>query len=186
MTTPAFTIWTIGHSNHPLERFTQLLLDHQIQVLADVRRFPGSRKYPHFKQENLDQTLGEHGLTYRWFEGLGGRRSKAAAKDDSPNEGLRNQSFRNYADYMLSDTFREAFNELRSVASEQRTAMMCSESVFWRCHRRLVSDYALASGGGVNHIFPDGRIQPHTLTVEAVVQPDPETKVLYPGDPKLF
>ena len=158
-------IFTIGHSNHALEHFLGLLAQHEIAVLADIRRFPGSRLLPHFNQDAFAESLGERGITYRWIEALGGRRRKVRDADEpSPNLGLRNQSFRNYADYMMTAEFRGGFDELVTLAESQRTAMMCSESVFWRCHRRLVSDYVLARGGRVHHIFPAGEVKPHQLT----------------------
>ena len=100
-------IFTIGHSNHPLDRFLALLAQHQIVALADIRRFPGSRKHPHFNQEQLAAALKDSGVEYHWFEALGGRRGKQT--DDSPNLGLRNEGFRNYADYMPTDEFRRAW-----------------------------------------------------------------------------
>tara|TARA_R110002073_G_scaffold241084_4_gene402910 strand:- start:17869 stop:18438 length:570 start_codon:yes stop_codon:yes gene_type:complete len=180
-------IWTIGHSNLQLDDFVALLQQHNIELVGDIRRFPGSRKFPHFGQEPLSESLQSQGINYRWLEGLGGRRSQQDATSPSPNDGLRNQSFRNYADYMLTETFREAFAELKQIAAAKRTAIMCSESVFWRCHRRLVSDYTVASGGTVHHIFPDGKTRPHALTNEAVIKNSSDSpQVIYPGAPTLF
>jgi uncharacterized protein (DUF488 family) len=161
-------LFTIGHSTHPLDRFLALLAQHGIEVLADIRRFPGSRKFPHFNQDNLASTLPEAGIQYRWFEALGGRRKKT--NGSSNNLGLRNESFRNYADYMLTEGFREGVRELLAVAAGKPTALMCSESVFWRCHRRLVADYLLVNGIAVQHIMPSGELRPHTLTKGARVE----------------
>ncbi|MGV3485616.1 MAG: DUF488 family protein [Planctomycetaceae bacterium] len=177
-----FQLWTIGHSNHPLNRFVELLTCADMAVLADIRRFPHSRSLPHFNGEALSERLGSSGIEYRWLEGLGGRRPKAASESPNLNTAWRNQSFRNYADYMLSDSFKTAFDELAEIAAAKRTAIMCSESVFWRCHRRLVSDFAVAQGASVMHIFPDGRMAPHTLTNEAVILEQDHRKVIYPGE----
>lgn len=174
-------LWTIGHSNHSLEHFLALLDQHEIQLLADVRRFPSSKKFPHFNQQDLKVAVESQAIEYRWLEGLGGRRNKQTPGCTSTNTGLRNQSFRNYADYMLSPEFRDAFNELAALGEIQRTAIMCSESVFWRCHRRLISDYAISSGISVEHIFPDGRLRKHELTAGAVAHVDELARVTYPG-----
>jgi len=157
-------IWTIGHFTHPIEQFSQLLTQHQIALLVDVRRFPGSRTFPQFNRETFGPSLAEHNIDYRWLESLGGRRARSVFNGESPNEGWQNKSFRNYADYMLTGEFQMGYKELTKHASVKRTAIMCSESVYWRCHRRLISDYAVAGGGIVEHIFPDGRMKPHTLT----------------------
>src|SRR5689334_1591593 len=164
---PPFGLVTIGHSTHPLDGFLGLLDRHGIEALADIRRFPGSRKYPHFNRDRLATALPQAGVEYRWFEPLGGRRKGSG---DSPrNLGLRNESFRNYADYMASQEFHEAIGGLLGLARSKRTAFMCSEGLYWRCHRRLVADYLLAQGIEVFHIMPDGELRPHTLTEGAVI-----------------
>ena len=162
-------LFTIGHSTHSLDRFLALLASHGIEVLADIRRFPGSRSFPHFNQDKLASTLPKAGIEYRWIEALGGRRHKEA-NGSSKNLGLRNESFRNYADYMLTESFQDGVKQLLSIAQERPTAFMCSESVFWRCHRRLVSDFLLVHGIIVQHIMPSGELQPHTLTAGARVE----------------
>lgn len=174
-------IWTIGHSSHPLEHFLSLLRQHQIEVLVDVRRFPGSRTFPHFRRENLERELAAVGIEYRWLEDLGGRRSSAVGSGPSPNRGWRNKSFRNYADYMMTVEFRAACDDLLRIALSRRTAIMCSESVFWRCHRRLISDYVTALGGMVEHIFPNGQAKPHTLTERAVIEEGEPRLLIYPS-----
>lgn len=156
-------LFTIGHSTHSAEEFVALLQQHEIGLIADIRRFPGSRKFPQFNQENLEPTLQQAGIEYRWLEGLGGRRNKAK-QVTVDNGGLRNASFKNYADYMQTPEFRAAIEELLALAKQKRIAYMCSESVFWRCHRRLVSDYLLALGHSVQHVMPTGDLRPHTLT----------------------
>jgi uncharacterized protein (DUF488 family) len=160
--TGELALFTIGHSTHPFKEFLKLLARHGIEVLADIRRFPGSRKYPHFNRACLASALPQSGVEYRWFEALGGRRKKPGGS--SRNLGLRNESFRNYADYMTTPEFHEAVMRLLEIARQKRTAFMCSESVFWRCHRRLVSDYLLAHGIEVQHVMPTGELRPHTLT----------------------
>ena len=162
-------LFTIGHSTQPLDRFLALLTQHGIEVLADIRRFPGSRKFPHFNQENLASTLPEADIEYRWIEALGGRRPKKT-NGSSNNLGLRNVSFRNYADYMLTEEFREGVKQLLTVATGKPTVFMCSESIFWRCHRRLVSDFLLVQGITVQHIMSSGELRPHTLTEGARVE----------------
>ena len=156
-------LFTIGHSTHDLDRFLHLLGAHDVRALVDIRRFPGSRKFPQFNQESLTGSLATVGIEYHWLESLGGRRGKVSS-DSLKNSGLRNDSFRNYADYMLTDEFREGVNQLLEIATGKPTAYMCSESVFWRCHRRLVSDYLLVKGISVQHIMPTGDLRPHTLT----------------------
>lgn len=162
-------LFTIGHSTHPLDRFLDLLAQHDIKILADIRRFPGSRKFPQFNQENLASILPKAGIQYHWLEALGGRRGKKA-DGFSNNLGLRNESFRNYADYMLTEEFRDGVKQLLAVTTGTPTAFMCSESVFWRCHRRLVSDFLLVKGIPVQHIMPSGDLRPHTLTKGARVE----------------
>jgi uncharacterized protein (DUF488 family) len=174
-------VLTIGHSNHPLERFLALLARHGVEALADIRRFPGSRKHPHFHRDNLAVVLPKSGVEYHWLEALGGRRPKQ--QGESPNLGLKNQGFRNYADYMLTDEFREGVETLLEVARRKRTAIMCAEGLFWQCHRRLVSDFLVANGVMVQHIMPDGELPAHTLTTGAVVE---NGRVTYPGEKSLF
>ena len=174
-------VLTIGHSNHPLDRFLALLARHEVEALVDIRRFPGSRKHPHFNRDNLAAALTKSCLEYHWLEVLGGRRHKRG--DESPNLGLENKGFRNYADYMLTDEFREGVEKLLEIARQKRTAIMCAEGLFWRCHRRLVSDFLAANGVTVQHIMPGGELRPHKLTDAAVVE---NRQVTYPGERSLF
>ncbi len=174
-------LFTIGHSNLSLDRFLGLLAQHQIEALVDIRRFPSSRKFPHFNRENLAAALQDAGIDYLWREGLGGRRHK---NGDSINLGLENEGFRNYADYMLTEDFRQDVKNLLEIASSKRTALMCAESVYWRCHRRLVSDFLLANGITVQHIFPSGALRPHQPTPGARIEAG---QVTYPAaQPSLF
>jgi uncharacterized protein (DUF488 family) len=174
-------LFTLGHSTHPLERFLALLARHGVEALADIRRFPGSRKHPQFNRDDLASALQKASIEYHWLEALGGRRPER--RDGSPNLGLENQSFRNYADYMLTPEFQGGVARLLEVARRRRTALMCAEGLFWRCHRRLVSDFLAANGVTVQHIMPSGELRPHKLTSGAVVEGG---RVTYPGEKSLF
>jgi uncharacterized protein (DUF488 family) len=174
-------LFTVGHSNHPLDRFLTLLAQHGVEALVDIRRFPGSRKHPHFNGDGLAAALQKSGVEYHWLEVLGGRRRKQ--QDESPNLGLQNEGFRNYAGYMLTGEFREGVEQLLAIARQKRTAIMCAEGLFWQCHRRLVSDFLLANGVTVQHIMPAGELRPHTLTSGAVID---KGRVTYPGEKSLF
>jgi len=174
------TVYTIGHSTRDLADFSAALQAHGIKLLADIRAFPMSRRLPHFNRERLELWLPEVGLEYAWMKDLGGRRGKTLA--ESPNVALRNDSFRNYADYMLSDQFQQAATELVKRAEENPTAIMCAERVYFQCHRMLVSDYLTAHGHKVLQI--DGVKPPreHALMKEARIK---DGKLLYVGD-RLF
>ena len=174
-------VLTIGHSNHPLDHFLALLARHGVEALVDIRRFPGSKKHPHFSRDNLAVALPKAGVEYHWLEALGGRRPKQ--REESPNLGLENQGFRNYADYMLTEQFREGADKLLVIARRKRTAIMCAEGLFWQCHRRLVCDFLLAKGVTVQHIMPGGELRPHKLTSGAVIA---DGQVTYPGEKSLF
>lgn len=164
-------LFTFGHSTHPLDEFVALLARHRIEAVVDIRRFPGSRRFPHFNREKLEESLRKAGVAYHWIEELGGRRSaKKDASALSRNLGLRNASFRNFADYMLTEEFKTGVAKLLEVARTRRTAFMCSEGLFWRCHRRLISDYLTAHERSIQHIMPSGPLQPHTLSNEAKVE----------------
>jgi len=177
------SVFTIGHSTHPIEQFLALLAQHDIESLADIRRFPSSRKFPQFNREQLAAVLQDAGIEYHWLESLGGRRSERPSESSTANLGLRNASFRNYANYMLTVEFEEGVARLLEIARSKQTAMMCAESLFWRCHRRLVSDFLLAKGVAVQHIFPDWSVQPHQLTDGAIIE---SGHVTYPGEKSLF
>jgi uncharacterized protein (DUF488 family) len=176
------TIFTIGHSNHPLERFVALLERHRISLLADIRRFPDSRKHPHFNRERLESSLRTEGIGYEWIEELGDRRSSAHDLE-SPNQGLRNESFCNYADYISTAAFQTGVEKLFALAEERAVAIMCAEGLWWRCHRRLVSDDLVANGDAVEHVLPDGRTAAHVLTPEARAAAG---RVTYPATKTLF
>jgi uncharacterized protein (DUF488 family) len=174
-------IFTIGHSTHSQDQFLALLAQHQVEALADIRRYPGSRKHPHFSRDNLAAALQKAGVEYHWLEDLGGRRSKQ--RGESPNLGLENEGFRNYADYMLTEQFAKSVTKLLEIARRKPIAMMCAEGLFWRCHRRLVSDFLLTNGLTVQHIMPTGDLRPHTLTSGAAVD---ARRVTYPGEKSLL
>src|SRR3569623_12590 len=144
------TIWTIGHSTREFEEFVHLLKENEIELLADVRSFPGSRKFPQFNKESLEVTLPENGIEYIHLKQLGGRRK---VKKDSQNTVWRHEAFRGYADYMETDDFRKGIDERIEIAEDKRTAIMCSEAVWWRCHRSMISDYLKSKGVTVFHIM---------------------------------
>lgn len=169
-------LWTIGHSTLTLEHFVGLLGQQQIELLCDVRTVPRSRRHPHFAGDALACSLPAEGIDYRHLPGLGGWRH---ARLDSPNSAWRNAAFRGYADYALSDRFAGALAELCDLAARRRTAIMCAEALWWRCHRRLIADRLLAAGWEVCHIASDGRSSPHRMTEFALVQGD--GTVVYPG-----
>jgi len=155
------TIWTVGHSTHPLDNFIEILKAHDIRAVADVRQFPGSRRHPQFGQEALEKSLGLAGVEYVHFPELGGRRKAAPA---SHNTAWRNEAFRGYADYMETAPFHAGIARLLALAARSRTAVMCAEAVWWRCHRGLIADYLKAAGVGVLHITGKGKAEPHPYT----------------------
>jgi uncharacterized protein (DUF488 family) len=160
-------LWTVGHSTHTLDAFVALLSMHDITQVADVRAVPESRRHPHFRTAALAQSLPEHGIAYAHLARLGGRRRTDAG---SPNDAWRNVSFRGYADYAMSDEFAAGLAELRELAGARPTAMMCSEALWWRCHRRLVADHLVAYGDTVCHIDSGARTSTHVLTSFASVR----------------
>ena len=160
-------IWTIGHSTHTSNELVAMLKSFDIQVLADIRRFPGSRKFPQFNKDNLEKMLPENGIEYLHFEDLGGRRKPLP---DSRNTAWRLDAFKGYADYMETENFKKAIIELEKVAEKKRVAFMCSEAVWWSCHRSLVSDYLKSKSWGVQHIMGVGKSQEHPYTKPARIE----------------
>jgi uncharacterized protein (DUF488 family) len=154
-------IWTIGHSTRTFEELVDLLRHYEIEAVADVRRFPGSRRYPYFQRDELAVSLPAQGIAYQWIPKLGGRRP---VHRDSPNTAWRNASFRGYADYMASTEFAEGLDELLRFAEAQRTAMMCAEAVWWRCHRSMLADLLSVRGIEVIHIIDERHGNPHPYT----------------------
>jgi uncharacterized protein (DUF488 family) len=160
------TVFTIGHSTRSLEELVAALQAHSIATLVDIRAFPMSGRLPHFNRESLEQELPRHGIEYLWRKELGGRRKKVL--NESPNTGLRNDSFRNYADYMLTLEFAAATDKLVHIAEKRPASIMCAERVYFQCHRMLVSDYLTAHGHTVLHIADDKRpLREHKLMAEA-------------------
>jgi uncharacterized protein (DUF488 family) len=174
------TLHTIGHSTRTLDELVEALRAHSISTLVDIRSFPMSRRLPHFNRESLEKALPEAGIRYVWMKELGGRRKKI--RDDSPNVALRSPSFRNYADYMLTEEFRGGIDRLIELAGESRTAYMCAERVYFQCHRMLVSDWLTAHGHEVLHIDGTGPEKLHKLLAEARVD---DGELIYRGD-RLF
>lgn len=163
------TIYTIGHSTHSLQVFLAMLDSFNIKIVVDIRRFPSSRKFPQFDQENLKLALQTDGIQYVHMIDLGGRRK---ANIDSKNTRWNNASFRGYADYMETTAFEIAVDKLEEIALKEPTAYMCSEAVWWRCHRSMVSDYLKAKSWKVFHIMAVGKIQEHKYTAPARVVDD--------------
>jgi uncharacterized protein (DUF488 family) len=143
--------YTVGHSTRTIDEFMGILLARNVKLLVDVRRFPKSTRNPQFNTETLSSGLGKHGILYEWFEGLGGRRDGFGEK--SLNKCWRSQSFRNYADHMETETFRQAAGRLIELIKENSVAVMCAEATYWRCHRLLISDYLKSEGVRVVHVL---------------------------------
>jgi len=158
------TIWTIGHSTRAQGDFLHVLSAQGLDAIADVRRFPGSKRHPHFAREALEEWLPASGIEYVWLPQLGGRRRP---RKDSPNDGWRNEAFRGYADHIESAEFGEGLQWLEALASRRRAAMMCSELLWWRCHRSLVSDVLKARGWTVLHVVDSAPPKEHPWTAPA-------------------
>jgi uncharacterized protein (DUF488 family) len=171
------TLYTIGHSTRSVEELIAALRAHSIETLVDIRAFPMSRRLPQFNRDSLEKTLPAAGIDYVWMKSLGGYRKKI--REDSPHIAMRNASFRNYADHMLTPEFERAMAELIRIAERQPTAYMCAERVYFHCHRMLVSDWLVAHGHEVLHIDGTGPVKPHGLTAEARMV---EGRLLYRGD----
>jgi uncharacterized protein (DUF488 family) len=160
-------IWTIGHSRRSLEEFVELLKAFEIQSVADVRRFAVSKRFPHFSQMQLFKSLADMRIQYEDFGELGGRRRPMP---DSPNTRWRNESFRGYADFMMTPPFATNIERLLEVAAQRRTAIMCAEALWWRCHRALISDALKADGIKVTHILAADKSQEHPYTSAAEIR----------------
>lgn len=161
------TIWTIGHSTRPFDEFIDMLKSFDIDTLVDVRSFPGSRKFPQYNKETLIKTIPENGIDYVHIKLLGGRRK---TNPDSKNTAWRVLAFRAYADYMETDDFKKGIEELEKLALKNRVAYMCSEAVWWRCHRSMISDYLKAEGWDVQHIMALGKSEEHPYTGPAKIK----------------
>ena len=158
------TIWTIGHSTRSADDFLAVLAAHDIETLVDVRRFPGSRRLPQFGSDALAASLASHDIAYQWLPELGGRRRPDPA---SPNDGWRNDAFRAYADHIASEEFARGLSALLTLAAGARTAIMCAELLWWRCHRRLIADVLTSLGHEVRHIRDAGEAERHELAPPA-------------------
>lgn len=169
-------VWTVGHSTHSIDAFAALLVAHDISLVADIRTVPKSRRHPHFHTDALARSLPERAVAYVHLPRLGGWRHGDA---ESPNGAWRNVSFRGYADYAMGQEFAEGVTQLRRLSAARRTAMMCSEALWWRCHRRLIADRLVVAGDTVCHISSDGRASAHQLTPFAKVEPDGQ--ITYPA-----
>jgi uncharacterized protein (DUF488 family) len=170
-------LYTIGHSNQSFEQFASLLKEFGIGLLADIRRYPSSRKFPHFNRPALIKHLAAGRIDYLWLEALGGHRH-SQKNMKSPNVGLKSPGFRHYADYMTTDQFRSAVQRLLLVAAGSRTVIMCAEKLYWKCHRRILSDYLVSQGVEIVHIIGPGESSNHKLSPSAVAT---QTGVIYPA-----
>ncbi len=159
-------IWTIGHSTRTLEELVQMLHSFKIELVADIRSYPGSRRYPQFNKEALEISLPEKHIQYIHLKALGGRRK---VSPDSKNTAWRHAAFRGYADYMETDEFKQGIKKLEDLALKQRTAYMCAEAVWWRCHRSMVSDYLKVHQWTVMHIMAVGKEEEHPYTAPAKI-----------------
>jgi uncharacterized protein (DUF488 family) len=176
------TIWTIGHSTRPIGKLTALLLDAAVGLLVDIRSVPRSRTNPQFNADALPAPLADAGISYRHMPALGGLRGRRLGGTPSPNALWKSDGFRNFADYAIeSPAFSAGIAELIELTRERRTAIMCAEAVWWRCHRRIVADYLLVARLAVLHILGPGHIEPARLTPGAAPQPDGH--ILYPAPP---
>lgn len=177
---PSTSFFTIGHSNRELHDFIALLRENAVEQLIDVRKLPGSNRYPQFNADNLAHELLNHGIDFTRSEGLTGRRPVSKDVEFAVNAWWKNRSFHNYADHALSTEFQDALTQLRHTGTERVTAVMCSEAVWWRCHRRIIADYLLATGEHVLHIMGPHQIM--TAELSAGATPQPDGTVLYPPD----
>jgi uncharacterized protein (DUF488 family) len=171
------TLYTIGHSTRTIEELIEALRAHEIQTLVDIRAFPMSRRLPQFNREALEKSLPAAGIQYVWMKALGGYRKKIL--EESPHIALRNQSFRNYADYTLTPEFEQAIAELLGLAEKSRTAYMCAERMYFQCHRMIVSDWLVAHGHEVKHIDGTGPVKAHALTADGRIV---DGRLIYRGD----
>jgi uncharacterized protein (DUF488 family) len=171
--------YTIGHSTRPLDIFATLLREAGVELVADIRTVPRSRTNPQYNRDALPDSLAPAGITYAYIAELGGLRSRSKTVPPETNALWRNASFHNYADYALTEPFRDGLAELIALGRERPLAMMCSEAVWWRCHRRIVADHLIARGEIVRHIMAEGRLEPARLTPGAVIGAD--GAVTYPA-----
>lgn len=160
------TVWTIGHSTLGAAEFVGRLQAHRLEAIADVRRFPGSRRHPHFASDEMRRWLADAGIDYLWLPQLGGRRRPAP---DSPNTAWRNDAFRGYADHLQSAEFADGMARLQTLACAKRTALMCAEALWWQCHRGLIADVLKVHGTTVLHVGAAEAETSHPYTAAATV-----------------
>jgi uncharacterized protein (DUF488 family) len=172
---------TIGHGTRPFADFAELLLGAEVTLLVDVRTVPRSRTNPQYNRDVLPEQLAPFGIGYEHLAALGGLRGRARAVPHQVNAFWENASFHNYADYAMSAPFRDGLSQLRALSRERRCAIMCAETVWWRCHRRIISDYLLAAGEAVFHILGPGHVEPAVMTEAARVEG--EGTLVYPAGP---
>ncbi|HEU5276136.1 MAG TPA: DUF488 domain-containing protein [Xanthobacteraceae bacterium] len=176
----AHPFFTIGHSTRPIEEFAALAASAEVRLIVDVRTVPRSARNPQYNAESLPATLAPFGLDYIHIRALGGLRGKIRDVSPDVNAAWQNQSFHNYADYAMSEAFGAGLAELRALGHERRCAIMCAEAVWWRCHRRIITDYLLAAGESVFHILAKDRIEPARMSEAA--RPGPHGALIYPPD----
>ncbi|MCZ7593266.1 MAG: DUF488 domain-containing protein [Kiritimatiellae bacterium] len=164
--------YTVGHSTRTLEQFAALLRVADVKLVVDVRTVPRSRTNPQYNEDIASEGFAPFGIAYTRIAELGGLRAKSKTVAPEVNGFWENQSFHNYADYTTTDAFRSGLEKLIALGRKQRCAVMCSESVWWRCHRRIIADHLLARGEAVFHLMAEHRVEPATLTLGAVIQPD--------------
>jgi uncharacterized protein (DUF488 family) len=180
MSNPFFTI---GHSTRPIDEFVALLMTAEVRLVVDVRTVPRSRTNPQFNRDALPASLAAHGIAYEHFAALGGLRGKQPGVNSDVNAFWANASFHNYADYAMSEGFRRGLRNLRELGRSARPAVMCAESLWWRCHRRIITDYLIAVGEKVFHILGPGHLEEAHLTPAARI--DPDGTLTYPKDSQL-
>jgi uncharacterized protein (DUF488 family) len=174
------SFFTIGHSTRPIDEFVALLMTAEVRLVVDVRTVPRSRANPQFNRDILPASLAAHGVAYEHFAALGGLRKKQPGVSPDVNAFWENASFHNYADYALGEEFRSGLQNLRALGRAARSTVMCAESLWWRCHRRIIADYLIAAGEEVFHILGPGHIEQARLTPEARIEP--EGRLTYPKD----
>jgi uncharacterized protein (DUF488 family) len=172
--------FTIGHATRPIAEFIELLTEAEVRLVVDVRTVPRSRTNPQFDRETLAVSLAVFDIGYRHIAALGGLRARRREISASINAYWQNQSFHNYADYAVSREFRSGLDELRELGHARRCAVMCAETLWWRCHRRIIADYLLAAGDSVFHILRAGQVEPARMTAAAKRRPD--GALIYPAN----
>lgn len=171
-------LYTVGHSTRSAAELIELLREHGISLLLDVRRFPRSRRHPQFNIESLSSVLGASGIGYQHLEALGGRRKRWLTAEASPNTGWNVEGFRSYADYAMTPPFQQALQSLLDLGQRHTATLMCAEALWWHCHRRIISDYLLVRGVEVIHILGPAEAKPAALTTGA--EPQADGSIHYP------